>query len=87
MCGNRLTAAKGKKKDAVYKCRDYAANLQAAFHINVIEDVPGIHPSSFCSCCKHVLDKIICAQHNEVPFRSTLEEFQWVTHTEEGCRV
>lgn len=86
VCGNRLVAAKGKK-DAVYQCKDFSANLQAAFCITANADVPGVHPSHFCSSCKRAMDKITSANENKMPFRTTREEFLWVAHTDEQCKV
>ena len=37
--GNRLVAAKGKRTDAVYQCKDFSANLQAAFCITANADL------------------------------------------------
>ena len=78
LCDNRLVAAKGKKKDVVYQ--------QGAFCINAMQmSLVFIHLT--LAAGKRVMNKTTSAYENEMPFRSTLEEFLWVAHTNEQCKV
>ena len=78
LCDNRLFAAKGKKKDVAYQ--------QEAFCINAMQmSLVFIHLT--LAAGKRVMNKTTSAYENEMPFRSTLEEFLWVAHTNEQCKV
>ena len=56
VCGN-LFVATGKRKRSFYQCSEFAAQLFSVFSIDISNDVPGTHPSSFCYSCKQVLDR------------------------------
>ena len=60
VCGNLLVAT-GKRK-RFYQCSEFAAQLFSVFSIDISNDVPGTHPSSFCYSCKQVLDRYLQAQ-------------------------
>ena len=69
VCG-KLMVVGGKAASTIYKCQEFAQQLQNAFGITIdAEEDPTTFPSCFCSCCKRTLDKRITAAAQGVPQR------------------
>ena len=71
---------KGKKKRASYQCSEFADSLLRVFTINIGNDIPDIHPESFCYSCKQVMER------SRTHYSSTAI-VQWDKHVEEACKV
>eukprot|EP00731_Ephydatia_muelleri_P013198 Em0007g508a len=68
----------GKAASTIYKCQEFAQQLQDAFGITIdAEEDPTTFPSCFCSCCKRTMDKRITAAAQGVPQRCSTVTFQW----------
>ena len=48
-----------KEKNDFYQCSEFAAQLFSVFSIDISNDVPGTHPSSFYYSCKQVLERYL----------------------------
>ena len=79
VCGS-LLMPKGKKKRPSYQCSEFADSLLRVFCISIGNDLPGIHPESFCYSCKQVIER------SRTHYSSTTI-VQWEKHVEETCKV
>ena len=89
VCGSRLSALSfsSKKKSFQYSCAKHKSSLCSAFGIDVEADCPLVHPSNFCSSCYLVATKKEAAHQKGVPYKHSVEVFQWTEHQAEGCTV
>ena len=87
VCG-KLMVVGGKAASTIYKCQEFAQQLQDTFGITIdAEEDPTTFPSCFCSSCKRTMDKSITAAAQGVPQRCSTVTFQWSNHSNENCMV
>ena len=86
VCGKKLQAAK-KKKAMVYACSSHQQGLQKAFSILAESDAEGVHPPNFCLACYVVIKRVETAALKGLPYRNSVELFEWKPHEPENCTV
>ena len=85
-CGGRLFNSKGKYKATVYEVEAFQDQLQTAFGVTVSRDCPSVHPQSFCRACKVAMGRIIESKAKGVPYKSSVQLYQWEEH-QDHCKV
>lgn len=87
ICGGRLYSSRGKYKSTVYGVKEFKDQLQMAFGVETSEDLPTIHPRSFCKVCKVAMGRLLESKAKEVPYRSSVQLFEWAGHEDDNCKV
>ena len=86
ICGGRFISSKGKYKSTVYQVGAFQDQLHRAFGIFVSRDHPSVHPQSFCKVCKVAMGCLIESKEKGIPYKSSVQLYQWQEH-QENCKV
>ena len=86
ICGGRLSSSRGKYKSTVYNVEEFKDELQMAFGVFAGEDLPSMHPKSFCKACKVAMGRLVESKQKGVPYKSSVKIFQWEEH-QDKCKV
>ena len=87
VCGGHLQTGKREYKATTYSTEAFSDQLRMAFGVDVSEDSASIHPQSFCKVCKVALGRLLDAKTRGVPYRCSVQVYQWEEHREEECKV
>ena len=84
VCGGRLE--KAKSRAPTHDCIKHQ-ELMATFSLDVAMDNPAIHPQHFCNSCYAASTRREVAAAKGVPFKHSIQIYEWKEHTEGGCTV
>ena len=84
ICGGRLCS---RYKSTVYGVKEFEDQLQVAFGAATSEDLPAVHPRSFCKVCRVAMGYLLESKATEVPYRCSVQLFHWAGHEENNCKV
>ena len=71
----------------MYSVKEFKDRLKLAFGVATDEDVPAVHPKSFCKVCNVAMGRLLDAKSKGVPYKSSVKQFYWAGHEENECKV
>ena len=86
VCGDCLQKTQAKQKSTTYSCADNSETLKEVFGIDITNDNKSIHPPEYCKACHLALGRTKNAIAKGVPYRNSLQFFNWTGHTD-ACEV